>query len=271
MGQKVLVALDQGTTSSRAVVFDLEGHMLATSAEEFPQIYPKPGWVEHDPNRILETQVRSLKRAVRFAGVGPEDIMAIGITNQRETTLLWERDTGRCVSNAIVWQCRRTADLVDGLVEKGYGKVIREKTGLIPDAYFSGTKLRWMLDATGLQKEAEEGKLCFGTIDSFLIWHLVSGHPHVTDATNAGRTMLFNIHTQDWDDELLSMLNIPRACLPKVIDSCGVIGTLDPEILGAAVPVASVLGDQHASLFGQTCYEPGSVKNTYGTGCFTTG
>ncbi len=268
MGQKVLVALDQGTTSSRAVVFDLEGHMLATSAEEFPQIYPKPGWVEHDPNRILETQVRSLKRAVRFAGVGPEDIMAIGITNQRETTLLWERDTGRCVSNAIVWQCRRTADLVDGLVEKGYGKVIREKTGLIPDAYFSGTKLRWMLDATGLQKEAEEGKLCFGTIDSFLIWHLVSGHPHVTDATNAGRTMLFNIHTQDWDDELLSMLNIPRACLPKVIDSCGVIGTLDPEILGAAVPVASVLGDQHASLFGQTCYEPGSVKNTYGTGCF---
>jgi len=268
VGQKVLVALDQGTTSSRAVVFDLQGNMLATSAEEFPQIYPQPGWVEHDPNRILETQVRSLKRAVRFAGVGPEDIAAIGITNQRETTLLWERDTGRCVSNAIVWQCRRTAGLVDELVQQGMSDTIREKTGLIPDAYFSGTKLRWMLDATGLQKEAEAGKLCFGTIDSFLIWHMVSGHPHVTDATNAGRTMLFNIHTQDWDDELLKALNIPRACLPRVIDSCGLIGTLDPEILGAAVPVAAVLGDQHASLFGQTCFENGSVKNTYGTGCF---
>ena len=268
MAQKVLAALDQGTTSSRCVIFDLEGHILSTYAEEFPQIYPQPGWVEHDPNMILETQVNALRRAVSLSGVAPEDIAAIGITNQRETTMIWERDTGRCVYNAIVWQCRRTAGIVDGLVEQGWRDVIVEKTGLVPDAYFSGSKIRWILDHLDLQKEAEEGKLCFGTVDSFLIYHMVTGHPHVTDATNAGRTMLFNIHTQDWDDELLHALNIPRAMLPKVVDSCGIVGTLDPEILGRPVPVASILGDQHASLFGQTCFRPGMVKNTYGTGCF---
>ena len=268
MHKKVLVALDQGTTSSRAVVFDLEGHILSQYAEEFPQIYPHPGWVEHDPNMILQTQTGALQKAVKRAQVEPEDIAAIGITNQRETTLLWDRQTGRCVSNAIVWQCRRTAPMVDKLVSEGWADAIREKTGLVPDAYFSGTKLRWLLDELKLQEQAEKGNLCFGTIDSFLVWHLVSGHPHVTDATNAGRTMLFNIHTQDWDDELLNVLSIPRAVLPKVVDSCQIVGTLDPEILGTPVPVASMVGDQHASLFGQTCFAPGMVKNTYGTGCF---
>ncbi len=268
MANQVLVALDQGTTSSRAVVFDLQGHILSQYAEEFPQIYPQPGWVEHDPNMILETQLNALRTAVRRAKIEPEDIAAIGITNQRETTLLWDRQTGRCVANAIVWQCRRTAPMVDQLVAEGWSQAIQDKTGLVPDAYFSGTKLRWLLDQYGLQEKAEKGDLCFGTIDSFLIWHLVNGHPHVTDATNAGRTMLFNIHTQDWDDELLNVLRIPRACLPRVVDSCGVVGTLDPEILGTPVPVASIVGDQHASLFGQTCYEAGMAKNTYGTGCF---
>ncbi len=268
MAQKVLVALDQGTTSSRCVVFDLQGQILSTYAEEFPQIYPQPGWVEHDPNMILETQVRALQMAVRRAGVEPEQIAAIGITNQRETTMVWERDTGRCVHNAIVWQCRRTAGMVDDLVKGGWKEAIREKTGLVPDAYFSGTKIRWILDHEHLQEQAEAGKLCFGTVDSFLVWHMVSGHPHVTDATNAGRTMLYNISTQDWDEELLHVLNIPRAMLPRVVDSCGVVGNLDPEILGVPVPVASLVGDQHASLFGQTCFGPGMVKNTYGTGCF---
>ncbi|MBQ8161319.1 MAG: glycerol kinase GlpK [Clostridia bacterium] len=268
MTGKVLIALDQGTTSSRAVVFDLEGHMLSQYAEEFPQIYPQPGWVEHDPNMILQTQIGALQRAVKRAGIEPEQIAAIGITNQRETTLVWDRDTGRCVHNAIVWQCRRTSEMVDSLRAQGWEETIRQKTGLVMDAYFAGTKIRWILDEMQLQKDAEDGKLCFGTIDSFLIWHMVSGHPHVTDATNAGRTMLFNIREQKWDEELLHMLNIPARMLPKVVDSCEIVGTLDPEILGTPVPVASILGDQHASLFGQTCFEPGMVKNTYGTGCF---
>ena len=268
MSKKVLVALDQGTTSSRAIVFDLEGNILATHAEEFPQIYPRPGWVEHDPNSILESQVHSLQTAVRESGVEPRQIAAIGITNQRETTLLWNRSTGNCVGNAIVWQCRRTADMVDKLLFEGWREPVVEKTGLIPDAYFSGTKLRWLLDHYGVQEEAAAGKLCFGTVDSFLVWQLVSGHPHVTDATNAGRTMLYNIRTQEWDDELLRMLDIPRACLPEVVDSSCIVGTLDPEILGVPIPVASIVGDQHASLFGQTCFAPGMVKNTYGTGCF---
>ncbi|MBR5345374.1 MAG: glycerol kinase GlpK [Clostridia bacterium] len=268
MSSKVLIALDQGTTSSRAVVFDLEGHILAVANEEFPQIFPQPGWVEHDPQQILSTQVNSLKRAVRRSGVHPEDILAIGITNQRETTLLWDRETGECPHNAIVWQCRRTAPDVERLVEEGWRDVIVQKTGLVPDAYFSGTKLSWLLREKNLHEEAASGKLCFGTVDSFLAWNLCSGHPHVTDATNAGRTMLFNLETQDWDDELLYVLDIPRACLPKVVDSAGIIGTLDPEILGVPVPVAAMAGDQHASLFGQACFERGMVKNTYGTGCF---
>ena len=268
MSQPVLVALDQGTTSSRAVVFDLEGHILAVANEEFPQFFPQPGWVEHDPQQILSTQVNSLKRAVRRSGVHPESILAIGITNQRETTLLWDRETGECPYNAIVWQCRRTAPDVEKLVENGWRDVILRKTGLVPDAYFSGTKLAWLLREKNLREDAAAGKLCFGTVDSFLVWNLCSGHPHVTDATNAGRTMLFNLETQDWDDELLHVLDIPRECLPKVVDSAGIVGALDPEILGVPVPVAAMAGDQHASLFGQACFERGMVKNTYGTGCF---
>ena len=265
---KVLVALDQGTTSSRAVVFDTAGHMLAAYGVEFPQIYPKPGWVEHNPQDILLSQITALREAVKKAGVAAEDIAAIGITNQRETTLLWDRETGACVHNAIVWQCRRTAHDVDKLVEQGWGPVIREKTGLVPDAYFSGTKLAWLLKRLNLHDRAEKGELCFGTVDSFLAWHLVQGHPHVTDATNAGRTMLFNLAAQDWDDELLALMDIPKACLPQVVDSSQVIGMLDESILGCAIPVAAMAGDQHASLFGQACLQPGMVKNTYGTGCF---
>lgn len=265
---KVLVALDQGTTSSRAVVFDLSGRMLAAHSVEFPQHYPQPGWVEHDPRDILSSQITALQMAVAKSGVDVGDIAAIGITNQRETTLLWDKATGRCLHNAIVWQCRRTAPMVDRLVAQGWGPVIQDKTGLIPDAYFSGTKLAWLLDEMSLHDRAERGELCFGTVDSFLAWNLVQGHPHVTDATNAGRTMLFNLADQDWDDELLRLLNIPRACLPKVVDSSGVIGLLDERILGKAVPVAAMAGDQHASLFGQACLQPGMVKNTYGTGCF---
>ena len=265
---QVLIALDQGTTSSRAVVFDVQGRMLAAHSEEFPQIYPQPGWVEHDPHAILDSQIAALREAVRLSGVSVSDIAAIGITNQRETTLLWDRETGECVYNAIVWQCRRTAPMVDKLVSEGYGEMIREKTGLTPDAYFSGTKLRWLLDELQLRERAERGELCFGTVDSFLAWHLVSGRPHVTDATNAGRTMLFNLAAQDWDDDLLRMLDIPRAVLPRVVDTSGVIGMLDTAILGRPIPVAAMAGDQHASLFGQACLQPGMVKNTYGTGCF---
>lgn len=265
---RILVALDQGTTSSRAIVFDEAGHTLASHAIEFKQHYPQPGWVEHDPDDILGTQVEALQKAVKMSKVDVRDIAAIGITNQRETTLLWEKDTGRCVHNAIVWQCRRSAPYVEKLVREGHGETIRKKTGLVPDAYFSGTKLAWLLDTLNLHERAEKGELCFGTVDSFLAWHLVEGRPHVTDATNAGRTMLFNLHTQEWDDELLGMLNIPRAVLPQVVDTAQVIGNLRPEILGRPIPVAAMAGDQHASLFGQACFEPGMVKNTYGTGCF---
>jgi len=268
MADKVLVALDQGTTSSRAVVFDLSGRMIAAHSVEFPQIYPQPGWVEHDPKDILSSQITALKEAVRKSGVAPENIDAIGITNQRETTLLWDRESGECVHNAIVWQCRRTADMVDELVHNGWSDVIREKTGLIPDAYFSGTKLAWLLNHLNLRDRARKGELCFGTVDSFLAWHLVKGHPHVTDATNAGRTMLFHIGEQAWDEELLHMLDIPRELLPKVVDTSEVIGMLDKSILGCEIPVAALAGDQHASLFGQACLTPGMVKNTYGTGCF---
>ena len=265
---KYLVALDQGTTSSRAVVFTLDGQLVASCGKEFPQHYPKPGWVEHDPKDILESQIVSLKEAVRLAGIGPENIAAIGITNQRETTFLWDRKTGECVGNAIVWQCRRTSGIVEDLVRAGHGDMIREKTGLVPDAYFSGTKLKWMLDYYNLREKAAAGDLCFGTADAFLCWNLLEDRPHVTDATNAGRTMLFNLRTQDWDDDLLKLLEIPRACLPRVADSAGPIGMLDPAILGRRIPVTGMAGDQHASLFGQACLKPGDVKNTYGTGCF---
>ena len=265
---KYLAALDQGTTSSRAVIFTETGELISSFNKEFPQHYPKPGWVEHDPHDILDSQISALREAVRLSGVNPADIAAIGVTNQRETTFLWDRNTGECVGNAIVWQCRRTSQMVDQLVADGCSDMIREKTGLVPDAYFSGTKLKWLLDYYNLQEKAENGELCFGTVDSFLCWHMLEGRPHVTDATNAGRTMLFNLHTQDWDDDLLKLLGIPRACLPKVVDSSGMIGMLDPAILGRAIPVTAIAGDQHASLFGQACLKKGDIKNTYGTGCF---
>ena len=265
---KYLAALDQGTTSSRAVIFTEDGQLVSSFNREFPQHYPKPGWVEHDPRDILDSQVMSLREAVRLADIRPEDIAAIGITNQRETTFLWDRKTGECAGNAIVWQCRRTSGIVDELVRDGCGDMIREKTGLVPDAYFSGTKLKWMLDFYNLHEKAETGDLCFGTADSYLCWNLLEDRPHVTDATNAGRTMLFNLHTQDWDDDLLKLMDIPRACLPRVVDSAGPIGMLDPAILGRRIPVTGMAGDQHASLFGQACLKPGDVKNTYGTGCF---
>lgn len=268
MNKRYLVALDQGTTSSRAVVFTLEGHMVAAAAQEFPQHYPHPGWVEHDPADILSTQIEALRAAVRKAEIDPKEIAAVGITNQRETTFLWERATGACLYNAIVWQCRRTAPIIEKLVAQGYSDVIREKTGLVPDAYFSGSKIKWLLDELKLRDRAKKGEICFGTVDSFLAWHLVEGHPHVTDATNAGRTMLFNLHTQEWDDELLSILDIPREILPQVVDTAHVVGMLREDLLGERIPVAALVGDQHAALFGQACFRPGDVKNTYGTGCF---
>ena len=268
MPRSILVALDQGTTSSRAVVFDTQGHVLATHAIEFKQYYPQPGWVEHDPEDILKSQTAALQIAVKLSGVDVAEIAAIGITNQRETTLLWEKETGACVHRAIVWQCRRTAPYVERLIAQDRAELIRRKTGLVPDAYFSGTKIAWLLDTLNLRERAKRGELCFGTVDSFLAWHLVEGRPHVTDATNAARTMLFNIHTQTWDDELLSMLSIPRELLPEVVDTAHVIGNLRTEILGRPIPVAALAGDQHASLFGQACFEKGMVKNTYGTGCF---
>ncbi len=263
-----VIALDQGTTSSRAVIFDEQARVVAMKSYEFEQIYPQPGWVEHDPAAILNTQTDALREAVRISGISVEEIAAIGITNQRETTLIWDRATGRPLHNAIVWQCRRTAPIVKQLCEDGLEEHIRRATGLVPDAYFSGTKLKWLLDKLDLRDRAERGEICFGTVDSFLAWNLISGHPHVTDATNASRTMLYNIHKNDWDDTLLQAMGIPRAMLPKVVDTSGVIGMLDTEILGRAIPVAALAGDQHAALFGQGCFKPGMMKNTYGTGCF---
>ena len=266
--QKYVIALDQGTTSSRAVIFDQQARIVAMKSYEFEQIYPQPGWVEHDPAAILNSQIDALREAVRISEIPLEAIAAIGITNQRETTILWDRKTGRPVHNAIVWQCRRTAPIIKRLCEEGLEDYIRETTGLVPDAYFSGSKLSWLLDKLDLHERAEKGELCFGTVDCYLAWNLVQGRPHVTDATNASRTMLYDIHRNEWDDKLLAALNIPRAVLPKVVDSSGVIGMLDPAILGRAIPVAALAGDQHSALFGQGCFDPGTMKNTYGTGCF---
>ncbi len=266
---KYVAALDQGTTSSRAILFDESGSPVASHNIEFQQYYPKPGWVEHDPWDILHSQVQSLRLAVEQSGISPTDIAAIGITNQRETTLLWDKSTGKPLYNAIVWQCRRSAPLVERLKSDGLGNILRDRTGLVPDAYFSATKLQWLLDTiSGARQRAENGELCFGTVDSWLAYNLVEGHPHVTDATNAARTMLFDIHRQEWDEELLRVMNIPAQLLPKVVDSSQVIGTLSKEVLGVSIPVASMAGDQHAALFGQGCFDSGMVKNTYGTGCF---
>ncbi len=266
--KKYIIALDQGTTSSRAIVFDTLGSIVASHAIEFPQIFPQPGWVEHNPDDILDSQIGALKIAVEKAQIKVEDILAIGITNQRETTLVWDKETGECVCNAIVWQCRRTAPYVKELEKKGLRDYIIDKTGLIPDAYFSGTKIAYILDTYQLHEKAKSGKLCFGTVDSFLTWNLVEGRPHVTDATNASRTMIFDINKLEWDSEILNALNIPVEILPKVVDTSGVIGMLKSEFLGKPIPVASLVGDQHAALFGQMCFEKGMVKNTYGTGCF---
>ncbi len=266
---KYIVALDQGTTSSRAVIFDEKGAFVASHAIEFPQIYPKPGWVEHDPEDIYQSQVNALKLAVQKANIDSRDILAIGVTNQRETTIVWEKATGKPVMNAIVWQCRRTAPLVERLKKDGLGNTIRDRTGLIPDAYFSGTKLQWILDSVeGARKRAECGELIFGTVDTYLVWRLTGGKSHVTDATNASRTMLFNIREQMWDEVLLRAMNIPKEMLPEVADSSCVVGMLDKEILGAEIPIAAMAGDQHAALYGQGCFVPGMAKNTYGTGCF---
>ncbi|MDR3051347.1 MAG: glycerol kinase GlpK [Oscillospiraceae bacterium] len=265
---RCVVAMDQGTTSSRAVVFDSRGKMLAQHGIEFAQIYPQPGWVEHDPRAILDTQLESLRLAVRQSGVSPAQIAAVGLTNQRETTLLWDRSTGLPVHNAIVWQCRRSAPYVEKLRAMGLDSHIRQTTGLIPDAYFSATKLAWLLDTLHLRERARAGELCFGTVDTWLAWHMVAGRPHVTDVSNASRTMLLNIHTLDWDDTLLDALDIPRAVLPRVVDTAGVVGDLDAAILGRPIPLAAMAGDQQAALFGQACHSPGMVKNTYGTGCF---
>jgi len=266
--KKIILALDQGTTSSRAILFDGR-QMLAMGQQEFPQHYPHPGWVEHDPEEIWQSQLYAARTALAESGLSAGDIAAISITNQRETTLLWERATGRPVCPAIVWQCRRTADFCRSLREQGLTDLIREKTGLVPDPYFSATKLVWLLNHTpGLLKRAQAGELCFGTVDSWLIWKLSGGKLHVTDYTNASRTMLMNIHTLDWDDDLLERFGIPRAILPRLVSSREIVGETDPDLFGTAIPIAGIAGDQQAALFGQGCTLPGQAKNTYGTGCF---
>ena len=266
---KYILALDQGTTSSRAVLFDEKGAPVASHGIEFPQLYPKPGWVEHRPEDILQSQVDAARAAVEKSGVSLKDIVAVGITSQRETTLLWERETQKPLHNAIVWQCRRTAPLIERLKRDGLGNVVRDRTGLIPDAYFSGTKLQWLLDTVpDARARAEKGELCFGTVDSFLANRLCAGHPHVTDATNAARTMLYNIYEHRWDEVLLRAMDIPAQVLPKVVDTSGVVGMLDKRVLGREIPVAALVGDQQSALFGNGCFAPGMSKNTYGTGCF---
>lgn len=266
---KYIMAFDQGTTSSRCVIFDRQGHITSKAQKEFEQIYPKPGWVEHSPMEIWGSQFGVAAEALLQGGLSAENIEAIGITNQRETTIVWDKRTGKPVFNAIVWQCRRTACICDELKEKGFDNAIREKTGLVVDAYFSATKIKWILDhVDGAREEARKGNLLFGTVDTWLIWNLTKGKIHVTDYSNASRTMLFNIHDLQWDDEILDMLDIPKAMLPTVKPSSSVYGHTDALLFGVSIPVAGCAGDQQAALFGQTCYQPGTAKNTYGTGCF---
>lgn len=263
---KYIMALDQGTTSSRCILFDKAGNICSMAQREFEQIYPKPGWVEHNPMEIWSTQYAVMSEAMALVGAKPKDIAGIGITNQRETTIVWDKETGEPVYNAIVWQCRRTAKDINLLVKDGYADVIKAKTGLVPDAYFSATKIAWILsNVAGARKKAEEGRLLFGTVDTWLIWKLTGGAVHVTDYTNASRTMLFDIHNRCWDKELLEKFNIPEVMLPKVKPSSCIYGYTDPSVLAGNVAIA---GDQQAALFGQCCFEPGEVKNTYGTGCF---
>ena len=270
MDRKYIMALDQGTTSSRAILFDKEGNVVATSQKEFTQFYPKVGWVEHNPMEIWGSQSGVMREVLETNSIRPEEVCAIGITNQRETTIVWEKSTGKPVYNAIVWQCRRTSEICDELKEKGYEKLIKDKTGLILDAYFSATKIKWILDnVEGAREKAENGELLFGTVDTWLIWQLTNGKVHATDYTNASRTMLYNIKELKWDDEILEILDIPKSMLPDVKPSSYVYGHTDEGMLsGAQIPIAGCAGDQQAALFGQTCFEEGSAKNTYGTGCF---
>lgn len=264
-----VMALDAGTTSNRCILFNEKGEICSSAQKEFRQYFPKPGWVEHDANEIWSTQLGVAVEAMSKIGASASDIAAIGITNQRETTIVWDKNTGEPVYHAIVWQCRRTSEYCDSLKEKGLTERFREKTGLVIDAYFSGTKLKWILDnVEGARERAERGELLFGTVETWLIWKLTRGKVHVTDYSNASRTMLFNIRTLQWDDEILEELNIPKCMLPEVKPSSFIYGEADPQFLGGPIPIGGAAGDQQAALFGQTCFNPGEAKNTYGTGCF---
>lgn len=266
---KYVMALDSGTTSNRCILFNEKGEMCSVAQKEFTQYFPKPGWVEHNADEIWNTQLGVAVEAMNKIGVTADDIAAIGITNQRETTIVWDKNTGIPVYNAIVWQCRRTSEYADSLKEKGLVEKFRQKTGLVIDAYFSATKVKWILDnVEGAREKAERGELLFGTVETWLIWKMTYGAVHVTDYTNASRTMLFNINTLDWDDEILAELNIPRCMLPEAKPSSCVYGVADPTFFGGPIPIAGAAGDQQAALFGQTCFNPGEAKNTYGTGCF---
>lgn len=266
---KYVMALDQGTTSSRCIIFNEKGLIESVAQKEFTQIYPNAGWVEHDPMEIWSTQVGVASEAMAKIGITAADIASIGITNQRETTVVWDKNTGKPVYNAIVWQCRRTSDMCTKLKEQGLADKFREKTGLILDAYFSGTKVKWILDnVEGVREEAKKGNILFGTIDTWLIWNLTKGKVHVTDYSNASRTLLYNIHELKWDDEILEILDIPKSILPEVKPSSYIYGNTEDSLFGSEIPIAGIAGDQQAALFGQCCHEPGTAKNTYGTGCF---
>ena len=266
---RYIMALDQGTTSSRCILFDRSGKICSMAQKEFTQYYPHPGWVEHNPNEIWSSQLSVAAEAMAMIGAGSEDIAGIGITNQRETTIVWNRHTGAPVYPAIVWQCRRTADMIEKLKADGLAETVTAKTGLVPDAYFSASKIAWILEhAEGARQQAEAGDLVFGTVETWLIWHLTKGKVHVTDRTNASRTMLYDIHRLCWDRELLDYFRIPESMLPEVKPSSCIYGMTDPEVMGGAIPVSGAAGDQQAALFGQCCFRPGEVKNTYGTGCF---
>ena len=269
MKNKLILALDQGTTSSRAIVFNHDGEIVNVSQKSFEQIFPRPGWVEHDPNEIWSSQMSVTAEVIAKVGISGKEIAAIGITNQRETTIVWDRETSIPIYNAIVWQDRRTAKYCDALKAQGHGDMIKEKTGLVLDAYFSATKLKWILDnVEGAREKAEQGKLCFGTVDTWLIWKLTRGKMFMTDVSNASRTMMLNIHTLEWDQELLNLFDIPQSILPEIKQSSEVYGVTSTTLFSTKIPIAGVAGDQQAALFGQLCINPGMVKNTYGTGCF---
>ena len=265
--KKYVLALDEGTTSARAILFDKESRIVSMAQHEFTQIYPNPGWVEHDPLEIWANQYSAMTECIAKSGISPDEIAAIGITNQRETTVVWEKETGKPVMNAIVWQCRRTSDICDNLIGEGLSETVRNKTGLRIDAYFSGTKLKWILDRYDPdRKRSKKGELLFGTVDSWLVWKLTSGVVHVTDRTNASRTMMYNINELDWDEDILEILNVPREILPRVASSSEIYGTAN--VMGSLIPICGIAGDQQAALFGQGCFEAGDAKTTYGTGCF---